>query len=69
MPSSSGARLPWQPLPEDDAEIPEDSIEPRPGDFTSRLAKEQRALHDAGTHDEDWLRTYGRQSTSEYIWS
>jgi hypothetical protein len=68
MATSSGARLPWQPLPEDDDETPEDSIKPRPGDFTSRLAKEQRPLHDSDDADEDWLRTYGRQSTGEYIW-
>jgi hypothetical protein len=53
MPTSSGRRLPWQPLPEDD-EIPETPIESRPGDLTSRLAKEQRAAHDSDNADDAW---------------
>lgn len=68
MATSSGARLPWQPLPEDD-KTPEAPIESRPGDFTSRLTKEQRALHDSDDADAaEWLRTYGRQSTGDYTW-
>jgi hypothetical protein len=42
-----------------------DPAENPAGDYTSRLAHNLRAEHDDGTHDENWLRTYGRPSTSE----